>query len=73
MSSIFKTGIFGNTKLIFAFVIGLVMQISVISVPFLAEIFKAYPLNFLQWLIVAGLSIIPLFVVEIEKRFSRSK
>ncbi len=71
--SIFKTGIFGNTKLIFAFVIGLVMQISVISVPFLAEIFKAYPLNFLQWLIVAGLSIIPLFVVEIEKRFSRSK
>ena len=37
------------------------------------EIFKAYPLNFLQWLIVAGLSIIPLFVVEIEKRFSRSK
>ena len=43
--SIFKTGIFGNTKLIFAFVIGLVMQVSVISVPFLAEIFKAVPLN----------------------------
>ena len=71
--SIFKTGIFGNTKLIFAFVIGLVMQVSVISVPFLAEIFKAVPLNASQWFIVAGLSIIPLFVVEIEKRFSRSK
>ena len=68
--SIFKTGIFGNTKLIFAFIIGLVMQISVISIPFLAEIFKAVPLNSLQWLIVALLSIVPLFVVEIEKRFS---
>ena len=68
--SIFKTGILGNTKLIFAFIIGLVMQISVISIPFLAEIFKAVPLNSLQWLIVALLSIVPLFVVEIEKRFS---
>ena len=68
--SIFKTGILGNTKLIFAFIIGLVMQISVISIPFLAEIFKAVPLNSLQWLIVAVLSIVPLFVVEIEKRFS---
>ena len=68
--SIFKTGIFGNAKLVFAFIIGLVMQISVISIPFLAEIFKAVPLNSLQWLIVAVLSIVPLFVVEIEKRFS---
>lgn len=67
--SIFKTGIFGNAKLVFAFIIGLVMQISVISIPFLAEIFKAVPLNSLQWLIVAVLSIVPLFVVEIEKRF----
>ena len=67
--SLFKTGISGNPKLIFAFMAGMVMQISVISVPFLAEIFKAVPLTAFQWLIVAGLSLIPLLVVETEKKF----
>ena len=67
--SLFKTGISGNPKLIFAFIVGMVMQISVISVPFLAEIFKAVPLTAFQWLIVAGLSLIPLLVVETEKKF----
>ena len=71
--SIFKTGIFGNSKLILAFIIGIIMQVSVISVPFLANIFKAVPLNSVQWLIVAVLSTVPLIVVEAEKRFFRSK
>ena len=65
--SLFKTGFFGNPKLIFAFVTGVFMQVSVISVPFLADIFKAVPLTALQWLIVSALSLIPLAVVETEK------
>ena len=65
--SIFKTGIAGNPKLIFAFLTGTVMQISVISVPFLANIFKTVSLTAFQWIIVAILSLIPLLVVETEK------
>ena len=65
--SIFKTGISGNPKLIFAFVVGTAMQVSVISVPFLADIFKAVSLTVFQWIIVAILSLIPLLVVETEK------
>ena len=67
--SLLKTGFSGNPKLVFAFIIGLVMQVSVISVPFLAEIFKAVPLTAFQWITVTVLSLIPLLVVETEKRF----
>ena len=67
--SLFKTGFSGNPKLIGAFIVGIVMQVSVISVPILAEIFKAVPLTAFQWLIVTGLSLIPLLVVETEKKF----
>ena len=68
--SLFKTGFSGNPKLVFAFLAGVIMQVSVISVPFLADIFKAVPLTAFQWLMVCGLSLIPLLVVETEKRFS---
>ena len=71
--SLFKTGIFGNPKLIGAFLTGTVMQVSVISVPLLAGIFKAVPLTPFQWLIVAGLSAVPLIVVETEKKLFSSK
>lgn len=71
--SLFQTGIFGNAKLIGAFIIGTVMQVSVISVPLLAGIFKAVPLTPLQWLITALLSVVPLIVVETEKLLSRRK
>ena len=54
-------------KEIFAFLTGTVMQISVISVPFLANIFKTVSLTAFQWIIVAILSLIPLLVVETEK------
>ena len=33
----------------------------------LAEIFKVCPLGWVEWLIVAGLALVPLPVVELEK------
>lgn len=69
--SLFRTGILGNPKLIGAFLIGAVMQIAVISVPALAAVFKTVPLAAEQWLIVSGLSLVPLAVVETEKLLSR--
>lgn len=71
--SVFKTGIFGNIKMLYSFVICLVLQVSVISLPALASVFKTYPLHPEQWLIVAALALAPLVVVEIEKWWAERK
>ena len=71
--SVFRTGIGGNVKLTGAFVVGCIMQISVISIPFLAQIFGAAPLSPLQWLITLLLSISPLVLCELEKLFKKDK
>ena len=65
--SIFKIDIFSNMKLIYAFIIGIILQVSVISVPALSVIFKTANLNLAQWLVVALLSVSPLLIVELEK------
>ncbi len=75
--SLFKTGIFGNPRLIGAFLIGAVMQITVISVPSFAKVFSSCVLSPIQWLIVFILSLMPVLFVEAEKLlsgyFSRKK
>ena len=65
--SLFRTGIGGNMKLIGAFFIGCVMQVSVISVPLFAQTFGAVPLSPIQWLIVVLLSVSPFVLSELEK------
>lgn len=65
--SIFSVGVFKNMYLIYAFIAGLALQASVVMIPFLAKIFKVTPLNPLQWLIVALLSLAPLVIVELQK------
>jgi alginate O-acetyltransferase complex protein AlgI len=47
-------------KLVYSFILGVILQVSVISVPSLAVIFKTANLNFTQWLIVALLFCAPL-------------
>ncbi len=69
--SIFKIGIFSNMKMVLSFIICLVLQTSVISIPALSVIFKTYPLNAIEWLIVGLLSFSPLLLVEIEKSHLR--
>ena len=65
--SIFKTGFLGNMALVYSFILCAILQVSVISVPFLSVIFKTVNLNFLQWTIVLALSASPLLLVEAEK------
>ena len=65
--SIFEVGFLSNISLVLAFVACTILQVSVISIPFLSTIFKTVNLNFCQWLIVWLLSISPLVLVEIEK------
>lgn len=71
--SIFKVGLFENKYLLGAFVLGTVLQLGIIFVPSLAEIFKLTQLNTTQWLITVAISIAPIIIVEIQKKFNELK
>lgn len=65
--SIFKTNIFDNVYLIFSLILGIILQVVVISIPFLANIFKVVQLEPIQWVVVIVLCFIPILIVELEK------
>ena len=71
--SIFKVGLFENKYLLGAFGLGTVLQLGIIFVPSLAEIFKLTQLNTTQWIITIAISIAPIIIVEIQKKFNELK
>ena len=71
--SIFKVGLFENKYLVGAFLLGTVLQLGIVFVPTLAEIFKLTQLNATQWLITIAISIAPIIIVEIQKKFNELK
>lgn len=71
--SIFKVGIFENKYLIGAFIIGSLLQIFVVIVPIFAQVFKLVPLNLTQWIYTGIISIIPIVVMEIQKKLNEIK
>lgn len=71
--SILKSEIFNNKYLIGAFILGAILQIGVVLVPKVADIFKLVPLSNVQWLYTLGISIMPIFIIEIQKKFNEIK
>ncbi len=69
--SIFKKGILENKFLIMSFILGVFVQTIVVLIPNLAEIFKLVPLQQEQWLITLVISILPIPIMELQKRFDR--
>ena len=67
--SVFSVGILSNPYLVGAFLIGVILQVGVVSVPMLSPLFRVVPLNALQWSIVGLLSFAPLPLVELQKLF----
>ena len=65
--SLTKISLGSNPYLVGAFFVGGFLQIGVIMAEPLAQIFKVCPLSMTEWLVVAGLSFVPLPVVELEK------
>lgn len=65
--SIFSIGIFTNKYLVFSLLIGVLMQVCIISIPPLANVFGVHALTMRDWGFVLLLSIIPLVVNEIIK------
>lgn len=65
-------GFFTNPKLLLSFALCAFLQISVIMLPFAAEIFSVTPLSKSAWCVVAILSLLPLPIVELQKRAQKA-
>jgi Ca2+-transporting ATPase len=70
-NSIFSQGIFGNKQLLGAVLLTLGLQMAVIYVPFLQNIFSTKSLTIIELLICIGLSSIVFWAVELEKWVKR--
>ena len=71
--SIFKSNVFKNKYLIGAFLIGVFLQVIIVFVPSVANVFKLTQLNYIQWIITIIISIMPVFIVEFQKKFNEIK
>lgn len=69
--SVFQIGLLTNKTMNKAFVVGLVLQLAVLLIPFLRPVFHITVLTGTEWLVVVGLSLIPLIVSEISKAVGR--
>ena len=65
--SLFTIGVFSNKTLSLAILGSAALQLVVLTVPFLAEIFKVEIMGSAQWLWVIGLSFAIIPIVEIQK------
>ncbi len=68
--SLFKVGFFSNKNMVKAFFASLALTLVVLFVPFMQDIFKVSYMNLQEWLVVIGLSLVPLVLVEISKIFT---
>ena len=69
--SVFELSSHKGSRLIPAAAVCVLLQCSVILIPGLSAVFKTAALTFSQWMLVAGLSLVPLAVCEGEKALSR--
>ena len=70
--SVFRIGLLSNRTMNKAFVVGLALQLAVLLIPFLQPVFHIVPLTGMEWLVVVGLSFVPLIVSELAKAVRRA-
>lgn len=68
--SLAEIGVFTNRKLVYSFLICSLLQIAVITITPLANIFQVIPLTGRQWAITLFLSFVPIIVVELQKKLN---
>ena len=66
--SIFENGFLQNKYLIGSFILGIFIQAVVVIVPVLAKMFEVVPLNITQWGITIGISLLPILIMELQKK-----
>ncbi|MBA7681657.1 Calcium-transporting ATPase 1 [subsurface metagenome] len=72
IKSVFQIGFFTNLFLIGAVVFGILLQVSVISIPSIARVFKVVGLSRMDWLAVLLLSVLPVVLNEPVKLFRKA-
>ncbi len=68
--SLFKVGFLENKYLLGAFILGSILQVIVVVIPPIANLFKLVPLTGIQWLYTVGISIMPLIIMEMQKKIN---
>ena len=68
--SIFKTGILENRFLIGSFILGGLLQVIVVVVPYFADIFRLVTLSSTQWMYTILISILPILIMELQKKLN---
>ena len=71
--SIFKTSIFENKYLIGSFFAGIFLQIIVVVIPCLANIFELVTLSKTQWIYTIAISFLPIIIIELQKWVNKIK
>ena len=69
--SLFRIGWFSNRSLTIAFILCLGLQVVVVMIPSLANIFQVVPMDRTQWFMVMGLSVAPIPIIEVQKCINR--
>jgi Ca2+-transporting ATPase len=71
--SIFRIGLFSNKYLTGAILLGVLLQLIVIGIPFMQHAFHLQMLDLRGWIIVISLGLIPLMFNEFYKIFLRAR
>jgi Ca2+-transporting ATPase len=71
--SIFQIGVFSNKYLVGAIVLGVLLQLIVIGIPFMQKAFHLQMLDLGGWIIAVSLGLVPLLINEIVKIFIRAR
>lgn len=66
--SIFNMNRCENKYLIGAFLLGTLLQVSVVIIPSVAKVFELIPLTTTQWLYTTVISLLPIIIMEIQKK-----
>ncbi|MDQ0176912.1 calcium-translocating P-type ATPase, PMCA-type [Bacillus chungangensis] len=70
--SIFTTGIFSNPYLIGAILVGIAIQVMIVTIPIFNQWFHVVALDIGNWLFILCLAVVPIIVNEIIKAFKRT-
>jgi Ca2+-transporting ATPase len=69
--SLFQLGLGTNRALVWAFLLSLVVQVAVLTVPAVATIFKVVPLPIEDWALMGGMGLLPFLIMESIKLLRR--
>lgn len=71
--SLFTINIFNNIYQTGAILLGIILQVAVVIIPGVGKIFEVTALSLAQWLITLAISIMPIVLVELQKKINGIK